>query len=177
VKAWLVLLGIVLSSVVPTHAHRLSVEWELADDTLEVRAFTETGPAAGADVELHDASGAVLAEGVLDDEGRFHWPLSGAGPITIEVNDGLGHRQIVTLTEEDLRAPPAQPGRQGSTAPPEAGSKSRTSGSSDAAFSQMARLGLGLTFLLALAAAWMSHRNTRRLIDLERRLERHEGRG
>jgi len=62
-------------------------------------------------------------------------------------------------------------------APPEAGSHSRTSGSSDATFSQMARVGLGLTFLLALAAAWMSHRNTRRLIDLERRLERHEGRG
>jgi len=177
VKAWLGLLGIVVLSLVPAHAHRLTVEWELAGATLEVRAFTQTGPAAGADVELHDASGAVLAEGVLDDDGRFHWPLSGAGPITVEVNAGLGHRQSLTLTEEDLRPPPAQPARTDSMAPPEAGSHSRTSGSSDATFSQMARVGLGLTFLLALAAAWMSHRNTRRLLDLERRLERHEGRG
>lgn len=176
-KTWFCLLAFVVSSLLPAQAHRLTVEWEFVRGTLEIRGFLGDDPAAGADVELLDASGAVVAEGVLDDAGRFRWHLSGVGPITVELNAGLGHRRTLTLTEEDLRPGLTDREGPGSPADPADSPAPRAAGTSDTAFSQGVRVGLGLTFLLALAAAWMSHRNTRRLSQLERRLERYEGRG
>jgi hypothetical protein len=160
------------------HAHRLTIDWNVTDGVLEIRAEAGTEPAAGAELQLLDDSGNLLAEGLMDGEGRYRWPMSGDGPITVEINAGLGHRRTLTLSEEDLRtvasadaglaAGPAVEGR----APGDAGSRS---GSSDATFSETVRVGLGLTFLLALAAAWMGYRNSKRLADLERRLDRNEG--
>ena len=177
-KGILCALVLLFSSLATAHAHRLTIDWIAADGILEIRAEAGTEPAAGAELQLLDAAGNLLAEGVLDGEGRYRWPMSSDGPITIEIDAGLGHRRTLTLGEEDLRsvgsadpglaAGPVAEGR----VPGDAGSRS---GSSDATFSEMVRVGLGLTFLLALAGAWIGYRNSRRLADLERRLDRHEG--
>jgi hypothetical protein len=171
---WMVLTFLVAGSV---QAHRLTVEWKVMDGTLEIRALTGSEPAAGGDVVLQDASGAVLAHGVLDAAGRFHWPLAVHGPITVDVNAGLGHRRNLTLTEAQLRPGMAEPGGAKGAAGEADDPGVQASGSSDLAYSQAVRIGLGLTFLVAAAAAWMGYRNTRRLARLEQRLERHEGGG
>jgi len=171
---WLVLTLLAVGSV---QAHRLTVEWEVIDGTLEIRALTGSEPAAGADVVLYDASGGVLTDAVLDEAGRFRWRLTAQGPITLEVNAGLGHRRSLTLTEAELRPGRVEPGRPVGAAEGADDPVVQASGSSDVVYSQAVRVGLGLTFLLALAAAWMGYRNTRRLTQLEQRLERYEGGG
>ena len=168
-----------LAGLVFAQAHRLTVDWVCDGKTLEIRSTAGTEPAAGAELQLRDASGALLAEGVLDASGRYRWPWNGAAPIIIEINAGLGHRRSLTLTAEELKpgttgaienlpSPASTPGAPGADG-------NRRGGSSDAAFSETVRVGLGLTFLLALAAAWMGYRNSRRLTNLERQLDRHEG--
>jgi hypothetical protein len=170
-------LVLAFSGLATIQAHRLTVDWILAEGILEIRAEAGTEPAAGAELLLRDASGVLLAEGVLDDAGRYRWPMSGNGSITIEIHAGLGHRRTLTLSEEDLRSvSSADSGHAAGPvtndhAPGDAGSRS---GSTDASFSEAVRVGLGLTFLLALAAAWMGYRNSRRLAELEHRLDRHE---
>jgi hypothetical protein len=167
------------AGLVLAQAHRLTVVWVCDGEILEIRSTAGTEPIAGAELQLRDASGELLAEGLLDASGRYRWPWNGAAPITIEINAGLGHRRTLTLTEEELKpsstgvvenlpSPASTPGVPGA-------SGARSGGSSDAAFSETVRVGLGLTFLLSLAAAWMGYRNSRRLANLERRLDRHEG--
>jgi len=178
-KRMLCALLIGLAGLVFAQAHRLTVDWVCDGEILEIRSTAGTEPAAGAELSLRDAAGALLAEGLLDAAGQYRWPWNGAAPITIEIHAGLGHRRSLTLTAEDLKpsstsaveklsTPSLTPGASGADG-------DRRGGSSDAAFSETVRVGLGLTFLLALAAAWMSYRNSRRLTNLERQLDRHEG--
>jgi hypothetical protein len=171
-------LWIGVAGLVYAQAHRLTVDWVCDGETLEIRSTAGNEPAAGAELQLRDASGGLLAEGLLDASGRYRWRWNGVAPITVEINAGLGHRRSLTLTEEELkpRATDAvEPVRPLASDPGTPGPASaRTGGSSDAAFSDTVRVGLGLTFLLALAAAWTGYRNSRRLTNLERRLDRHE---
>jgi hypothetical protein len=171
-------LAMVLSSLATVQAHRLSVDWSCADGMIEILATAGTDPAAGAEVQVRDASGRLVVDGILDGAGRYRWPITDDSPLTIEINAGLGHRRTLTLTADDLRS-----GLAGARNPrlgvatngsPSHGDGSSSRGSSDAAFSEPVRVGLGLTFLLALAAAWMGYRNSRRLTRVERRMDRHE---
>lgn len=159
---------------VTAQAHRLTVEWQVAEEMLEIHATTEAVPAAGAIVELRSAAGALLVSASLDETGHFRWPLNFTGGVTVVVNAGLGHRRTLTLTEADLQrgAAPAPAGAPTDRAPAarEAARAGPARGSSDAAVGAVVRVGLGLTFLLALAAAGLSYGNARRLAALERRL-------
>jgi hypothetical protein len=172
-------LCLLLSGVMTVEAHRLTVDWVYADGVIELHARAGTEAAVGAELQLFDASGTVLVEDVLDEGGRYRWPLSGGGPYTIVINAGLGHRRTLTLSETELRSDSTDAAERTASPASDPGPTrepgSRTGGSSDAALSETVRVGLGLTFLLALAAAWTSYRNSRRLTDLERRLDRHEG--
>jgi hypothetical protein len=172
-------LGLMLASMMTAQAHRLNLDWEYHDGALLIRARAESEPAAGALVEFRSADGSVLETGTLDAEGRYRWTSGGAAPVTIEVNAGLGHRRTLTLSAHDLRPNAAAgitpPGQHPVDTPAAPGPATRASGTSDAAFSTPVRVGLGLTFLLALTAAWTSLRNARRLNALERRWHLHEG--
>jgi hypothetical protein len=173
-------LALVWLLAVPVAAHRLTVDWAVAGGTLTLQARTDNAPAAGADVELRSTAGAVLTSGQMDEAGRFSWTLANTNDLTVAVNAGLGHRRTLTLTSAELRGaataanvPPAAPAAPDSpvTALPQA------AGGSDGASPLGTRVVLGLAFLLAAAAAWMSYRNARRLEALERALQRLESRG
>lgn len=170
---WIVPMIMAGFSLISAQAHRLTVDWTLTGTVLEIRATEGSDPAAGAFVRLRDNSDAPATEGELDETGRFRLEWNGRAPVTIEVDAGLGHRRTLVLTEQDLR-PRTSPAPAGLSSNPASSGPSEghlATGSSDVFLSQAARVVLGLTFLLALAAAWMSHRNTRRLTRLERRLD------
>lgn len=157
-----------------THAHELEVFWQIEGDRLTVQAVTDDVPAAGAAVELRDATGSVVARGTLDETGRFRWPLKPVeGDLRVTVNDGLGHRRTVTVPSANLRAKTGsagQPPPTETTVEPGAEHVSHPGGHREGAEPLAVRVVAGLAFLLAAAAAWMSYRNHRRLAELERRV-------
>lgn len=167
----LVLWGLTASS---TFAHRLTVEWQVVNDALVLAGRTDGQPAAGADVQIQSASGALLAEGVLDVTGTYRWPLNATGDVTVVMNAGLGHRRTLVLSAAELRPvmAPSVASPSASTALPQ----SERRGTSDG-FSPLAvRVVVGLTFLLAVTATGMSFGNRRRLAKLEQRWHQHESR-
>ncbi len=180
--SWLVVLGLCLGGLSTAQAHRLVVEWAVQGETLLVRGRTDAHPAGDAEVELRAPDGTLLAEGHLDPQGQFLWPLSAyRGDLTVTVNAGSGHRRTLTLHAAELaRAAASDPAQTGArpdgqhpapTAEP--GTWRRSNGSEPLAV----RVVLGLTFLLAAFAAWTGYRNRRRLDELERRMKRDAGRG
>jgi len=162
-------------------AHRLSIDWRVEKDTLVISAHTESSPAAGADVEVRSDHDAILATGLLDAQGQWRCPLSPTGGVRIVVNAGLGHRRILQLTQEELQ--PARAATGMGSAPdttqsdPGPANGPRVGGSSDGAPGQVVRAVVGLTFILALSASWMSYRNSRRVSAIEKRLDQHASRG
>jgi hypothetical protein len=164
-----------LLSLACAHAHRITVDWQIHEGVLEIRASTGLEPALGAAAEIRDASGTLLTAGTLNDDGRFRWPVRDLeGPLHLTVDAGLGHRRSLTLTAQDLRRaatpmPPHDPSAPPTPAYPPA-QTTGAHGTTNDAFSPVVRVGLGLTFLLALSAAWMSVRNHQRLSRLEREL-------
>jgi hypothetical protein len=141
--------GMLLIGLLTVAAHEITLEWAVSEGTLELRGWVGGEQAAGAAVEIQSAGGRVLMSGAMDDEGRYRWRVEEGGPITVIMRDGLGHRRTVRLSAAELRG--EQLAERGGGAEP-------------------VRVVVGLTFLLALAGAWMGYRNTRRLAALERRL-------
>ena len=170
-------LSVALAAVL--QAHRLSARWEISGHTLTVLARAEDAPAAGAEVELRDAAGTVLASGVLDAAGWFEWPLAqGAGDLTVVVNAGPGHRRTLIIPAAPLRASAdSAAGAAPASANPDASAPASRHGASEGVEPLAIRVVLGLTFLLAATAAWLGYQNHRRLAALEQRLASHEKRG
>lgn len=175
-------------------AHELTVGWTVTAGELEIHGTMDGTPAANATVELRAGDDTVLTSGKLDGGGRFRSPLPAVDRLSVVVDAGFGHRRTVTLSAQDLRggspstpanAPPAvhdhdhdhDPNHAHAHAHPHPLRTGETRGSSDAAVGPMVRIGLGVTFLLALAAASMSYGNMRRLANLERRLPPDASRG
>ncbi|MBE7500687.1 MAG: hypothetical protein HS113_10345 [Verrucomicrobiales bacterium] len=177
-----ILLGLWLG--ITGRAHELTVAWTVRAGELEIHGTTDGTPAAGATVELRAGDDTVLTSGKLDASGRFRSPLPAVDRLSVVVDAGFGHRRTVTLSAKDLRG--GSPGTLTSAHPaahthahphPQPRSAGETRGRSDAAVGPMVRIGLGVTFLLALAAASMSYGNMRRLANLERRLPPDASRG
>lgn len=167
----LVLCGLVANAAL---AHRLTVDWQVENEALVLVGRTDDQPVAGADVQIRSASGAALAQGVLDATGTYRWPLNATGDVTVVVNAGLGHRRTLVLSAADLRpvTAPALVSPTISTGLTRAGGGGRSDGSSPLGV----RVVVGLTFLLAVTAAGMSLSNRRRLAKLEQRWHQHESR-
>lgn len=179
-RVFMFALGLVLAG--PLRAHRLSVEWQVEGDVLILQGRTDGAPTAGADVELRDSAGTVIASGLMDTAGRFRWPLAGVTrDVVVVINAGHGHRRTLTLAAADLRPtanPPAGTALANTSLSNEPGPAAmRLRGGSDGTEPLATRVVLGLTFLLAAAAAWISYRNNQRLAELERRWKNHESRG
>ncbi|MHB1306928.1 MAG: hypothetical protein ACYDC1_19185 [Limisphaerales bacterium] len=171
--------GLILAllGALPAFAHRLTIDWEVRGDSLRVTGKCDDTPAVGADVELRSVSGTTLASGLLDETGSYRWRVSATGDVTVVINAGLGHRRTLILTEAQLRlVPPASSATAGPTPTAPGFGEPASRGESDGTFGLGLRVLLGVTFLLAAAAAWMSHCNGRRLTELEGRGARHESR-
>jgi hypothetical protein len=137
--------------------HEVTLEWEVVDGILAIEGRVGDEAAGGAAVEIRSDHGRIVASGKMDEAGRYEWPVTERGPITVVMRDGFGHRRTVTVSEAELR-----------------GVGANAAGGGGAGIPKALGLGLGLTFLLALAAAWMSYGNMRRLAALERRVRQHE---
>jgi hypothetical protein len=177
-RIFMVILTLVVVELV--QAHGLSVRWQVQQGQLMIKADSEGALAVDARVEVRSAGDELLASGKLDETGSWQWPLTDAGELTVVVDSGLGHRRSLTLTGEQLRpsktvaSPPAIVFR-----PPDEVDDAHaapTRGNSDEARLLGLRVVVGLTFVLALAAGWVSFRNMRRLDELERQSRRHESR-
>jgi len=179
VKTWLVmvmLLGFVVESV---QGHGLSLDWQVRSNRVYLQAEMEGDTAGGADVEVRSESGELVAEGHLDERGAWDFPISGTNGLTVVVDAGLGHRRTLTLSRAQLFG--VESADQGSSRPggdgvgvvaPAKGEtfSGRASGRTDGTSDGVGRVLLGVTFLLAAGAAWMSWRNSQRVGELERRL-------
>lgn len=179
-KARLIIAALGLALAAALQAHRLSARWEIRGNALTVLARVEDTPAAGAEVELRDAAGTVLASGVLDAAGRFEWPLaSAAGDLTVVVNAGPGHRRTLVIPAAQQRAAAASANEvaPAAAANSDAPAPAPRHGASEGDEPLAVRVVLGLTFLLAATAAWFGYQNHRRLAALEQRLASHEKRG
>jgi hypothetical protein len=138
-------------------AHQVTIDWSVADGVLQLEGKIGSANAVGATVEIRSNRGRLIESGAMDESGRFRWPITDRGPVTVTLTDQFGHRGRLALTDAELRAVTGTGTGHGPIALPLA-----------------MRVLLGLTCLLALAAAWMSHRNTRRLDALERHIRQHE---
>lgn len=158
----------------PVLAHRLAVDWQVVDHALVLVGRTDGQPAAGADVAIRNAAGTSLAEGLLDATGTFRWPVNATGDVTVVVNAGLGHRRTLVLSAAELGPTTGVAGGDPRAArdPGTPGPRGSSDGSSPLAV----RVVVGLTFLLAAAAAGLGLSNRRRLARLERNWHQDEGR-
>jgi hypothetical protein len=167
-------LALSLVAVVLVQAHELSVHWEIRGEQLIIKADSDGEAAAGAAVEVRSAEGELLSAGELDESGAWQGTISDSGDLTVVVDAGFGHRRSVNLTAEQLHPEfAASVAREGVSAHRDEAAhehgEPEAQGSSDAAQSVGLRVMVGLTFVLALSAAWLSFRNMRRLDALARR--------
>jgi hypothetical protein len=155
---------LLLAAPAAARAHRLEAECRvLPGKMVRVESWYDgTGDApAGARVKVYRAAGnQLLAEGQLDDRGAFTFPFDRAEPLSVVVSH-QGHRKTVKVPASDLD--PTLPKEEGrpvdpqAAAPPRADREPRTTAKD---------VVLGVTFLLAAAAFWLSVRNARRLRGL-----------
>lgn len=136
------------------HAHRLKAECHvLPGHRIQVEGWYDTGQAAeGAAVEVLRADRSVLTEGKLDAQGAFVFSFDQAEPLKVVVNDGQGHKVDLTLGETLLASP--------------GGPELRANRQPESPFRDIL---IGVGFLLAAAAFFMSLRNAHQLRLLQGR--------
>ncbi len=159
-------------------AHGIDIECAVEAGELVVTAHMDDDEvAAGNTVEIRGAGGAILRSGTVDDHGVFRWQPERIQDVAITVTAGPAHRGSLRIDAEQLRAlfegkavPPGLGHPNSDTELPNAPAVYPT----ERALNQATRVLVGLTFCLALAAGWMSYRNTKRLTHLERQLRQRE---
>jgi nickel transport protein len=158
----------------PARAHNPKADYRmLGQDKVRVEGWFDPGdtPMRFARVQVHDATGAVIHQGNMDEEGTYTFPADHPGPLRVVVSAGAGHRTEFTIPAAEL---PAGQGASATsvTAPPTAKESPATSAAQRQHRSAITLKDIlvGVGFLLALAAFVLSIRNHRRLRELEARL-------
>lgn len=64
--------------------------------------FADGHPVATGKVLVYDSAGALLVEGVTDDDGLFSFPAPKVDDLTIEIDAGMGHKNRFVLKKADL---------------------------------------------------------------------------
>lgn len=98
----LVLVGLLAG---PAWAHKVNVYAVAQAGAVTGEGYFSGGAKAqDAEVEVHDASGAVIAQGRTATDGTFTigLPKNPAAPLTIVLKAGEGHRNDFTLTAQDM---------------------------------------------------------------------------
>ena len=106
--------GLILASLAPAaSAHRLDIWVQAVDGRIIVEAtYSGQAPAVGAEVKITTGVDELLTKGRTDTEGTFTYaPRSCPAVITVEVDDGMGHRarRTITRTELGITNAPANP--------------------------------------------------------------------
>ncbi|MCS6851149.1 MAG: hypothetical protein NZ700_08285 [Gemmataceae bacterium] len=156
---------------IPSHglAHKLEAEYRvLPGGTVRLECWFETGDSAkGAAVVVYRPGGEKLAEGKLDEDGVFTFAPGDVGPVRVVINAGGGHRKEFTIPTEHLRNSAAsQPVNPDTVVSP--GTEASPSVRSSSVSLRDWIIGIG--FVLALAAFWVSLRNAKEIYALRKRL-------
>jgi hypothetical protein len=177
----LLAVAVVLAGVGPAAAHRLNAEYRvLPAKQVRVEAwFDITGDApVGAIVQVFAADRRVVAEGKMDDKGTYLFSFDRAEPLTVVISAGLGHGKELTIPAAEL----AQAGAD--TTPSPAGGSPTPGPTPDSPRTDhqgplpVKDVLLGVAFLLAVAAFFLSLRNAREVRRLrERDIGGREARG
>jgi nickel transport protein len=167
----LALLAVPLSARA-AHAHRLDAQaFLLPDHQVQIQSWFDNGNVPrGATVQVFQANGQLLAEGRLDEKGHFLFALAAAEPLRVVVSAGAGHRKELTLSAADLeqateagaKVPDASPTGQTTSNPVPLPDRSPAAAIRDTVKDVL----IGVGFLLALAAFFLSLRNARQLRSL-----------
>lgn len=134
-------------------AHRLVTDFKvLPDNRIQVEAWFDVGgdAAIGAHVSAYADGGELLAEGTINSEGLFVFPIARKSPLRVMVSAAGGHRREFMIGAEDLQNPiqtnvPLRP----------LADRSAQIAAKDVV--------LGISFVLAVAALVLSMRNAKRL--------------
>lgn len=88
----------------PAFAHKLIVEHQvMTGQRVRIESWFETGESAvGASVTVQGENSGLLAEGVVDDKGFFHFHFQRVENLRVIVNDGKGHRVERQIQTKDL---------------------------------------------------------------------------
>lgn len=154
-------------------AHRLDAQaFLLPDHQVQIQSWFDNGNVPrGAKVQVFQAKGQLLAEGQLDEKGYFVFSFAAAEPLRVVVSAGAGHRKELTLAAVDLepivgagvQAPADSPTKDQATSTP----VPLPDRSPEAAIRDRVKdVLIGVGFLLALAAFFLSLRNARQLRSL-----------
>ena len=153
----------------PAHAHRLDAQaFLLPDQQVQIQSWFDNGNVPrGATVQVFHANGQLLAEGRLDEKGHFLFAFAAAEPLRVVVSAGGGHRKEVTLSAADLE----QATGAGAKVPDASTTGQTTSNpvplpdrSPEVAIRERVKdVLIGVGFLLAAAALFLSVRNAQKL--------------
>jgi nickel transport protein len=134
--------------------------------------FSTNQPARGARVQVFGADNKLLEEGKLNADGVFVFSIAQPQALRIVVSAGGGHRKQLTIGAEELSratqtssVPISNEKADGTTLPGPVPLATHVSGV--AAKDVL----IGISFLLAAAAFWLSLRNARKLASLSKREE------
>jgi len=150
-------------------AHRLDGQvFLLPDGKVQVEAWFSSGePARGARMEAFQADQKPIAEGLLDEHGVYRFSCPRGVGLTVILTASGGHRKELKVTPGDWPRQANAASDHASSAP-EDDTPPMPLSRPDMATPIKEAL-LGITFLVALAAFWLSSRNARRLKELERK--------
>jgi hypothetical protein len=171
---WAPLLAVVgiLAGAATASAHRLNAEYRvLPEKKVQVEAwFDITGDApVGATVQVFGADKRQVAEGKMDEKGTYLFSFDRAEPLTVVVSAGMGHGKELTISAAEL----AQAGADARPAPAGGGPIQGPTPDSPRTAHQgglpVKDVLLGVAFLLAVAAFFLSLRNARELRRLRER--------
>lgn len=132
-------------------AHSVGGEARLRDGKVQVEGYFEDDTAAtGAKVHVEDAAGKPVAEGRLDDKGRWSFPAPAPGRYRVIIDAGGGHRTRLSVRIPASASPPA-PSREapGEEAPVVSEGATRE----EHTHVPWGRLGIGLALIAVLAVA------------------------
>jgi nickel transport protein len=170
-------LAVLASLLAPAYAcaHRLDAEvLALPGRKIQVESWFSDGyPAGGAKVQVFGGQGELLAEGQLNDQGALILSLGDTTPVRVVVSAGAGHRKEVAISPSAFaRAVAAGTTKNDLPAQSKEAPLRPVPVTERGAEYRIKDLLVGIAFVLAVAAFFLSLRNAqklRRLTDLGRR--------
>lgn len=149
------------------HAHRLQADYYLlADRQVRIESYFDDGKnPQHATIEVRRPDGSVLVKGPLDDKGCFVFAFEDAEALQVSINAGAGHRKSFVIPREQLQQTTETPATKTPTFAAQGPFPGREE--HDSLREQIKDMLIGITFLLSVAAFFLSWRTSRQLRRIE----------
>jgi nickel transport protein len=166
ISAAVLALGALIVPASAVRAHRLDAQAFLLPGQKKVQIeswFDDGHIPRGARVQVFRVNGQVLAEGDLNEEGVFVFSFTDPETLKVVISAGSGHRKELAIPKQTL-ASALPPEQQSSGDRPENADDGKPIPLAHRDSPEWIKdVFMGVGFLLALAAFWLSWRNARQL--------------